>query len=402
MKRMIPIFIALLFVSILSFAQGKNYQLNMRMVIESPDTQSVILNYSGAPDKAIEGYYLQPRFENIYTPNAALRKGGFSFLDANIFGGFVETLSKKWIKNNFPITNLASMTNGLAPAKVLSFQIKPIIVDEKSDTLNLLVKYAVFNYWNNRESELNFTPHVQLFYKWLRVKYNMNSELKIFNKLFDKHKFIVKFWKGKDKGYTIKNNDRLFEAIKKSAEESKIHNINFSFDIGLICTDKMDKFNFLAKYQEENLPAAKTLINKDDGEVVKLPRKVYYGRLLFPFVLYNTEKAKRYSKYKTRKKIFQSTYNIVIVPISMTDDSLTCDLFLNYSKLNLNDGIPRWTPIKKRITVSKDLAFAEVVLPKENWSANFTRKGERYDIYGYSDFEQFVDEKLQIKFKVLK
>jgi len=404
MKRITQVFIVLLFVSILSSAQSKSYKLNMRMIIETSDTQSVILNYSGSPDEAIEGYYLQPRFENIYTPNAALRKGGFSFLDANIFGGFVETLSKKWIKNNLPVSDIASIANGLAPAKVLSFQIKPIIVDEKSDTLNLLVKYAVLNYWNNRESQLNFTPHVQLFYRWLRVKYNENIEFKIFEKLFDGCKFTARFWKGKYKSYIIKSNNKLFEAIKKSTEESKIHGVNFSFNIGLIRTDETDRFKyrFIAKYQGQNLPSTEILVNSEDNESVRLPAKIYFSRLQFPFVLYNTEKAKRYAQYKTKDEIFQSTYDVVIVPINITEDSLTYDLFLNYSKLNLGDGIPRWTPIKKRITVSKYWSFAEVELPKENWSANFTRKGEQYNIYGYSDFEQFVNEVLCIKFKVLK
>ena len=404
MKKIIRIFIALLFISILSYAQGKDYKLNMRMIIELPDTQSVILNYSGSPDEAIEGYYLQSRYKDFFMPNAALQKGGFNFLNDNIFGGMVRLLSKKWVKNNFPITDVAPMTNGLAPAKVLSFQIKPMVIDGDSDTLNLLVKYALIDYWGNKESSLDFTSHVHVYYKWLRVKYNKNTEFKIFDEIFRGSNFTARFWKGQKKSYAVKNNDRLFGAIKESSEESELDNVDFSFNIRFIRTDALDgnRFKYLARYQEINLPAADTIINNEGDGQVQLPAKIYYGRLRFPFTLYNTEKAKRYAPYKTKNQIFQSTYDVVIVPIKITEDSLTYDLFLNYVKLNLGDGIPRWTPIKKRITVSRDFAVGEIVFPKENWSANFTREGENYDIYGYSDFEQYVSESLRIKFKVLK
>jgi hypothetical protein len=236
------------------------------------------------------------------------------------------------------------------------------------------------------------------------VKYNEPVELEMFDKLFPERKFSAMFWRSGNEPFAIKDNERLFDAVKESADESEIGDEKYSFDVEFIRTEATDefKFKFIAKHQALNLPATKAIVNLENGEEVKLPIEIYYGKLQFPFVLYNKEKAKRYSSYKTKEKIFQSTYDFVIVPIKLTGDSLTYDLFLNYSKLNLGDGISRWTPIKKRITIARDWAFAEIKLPKENWSANFTRGGERYDIYGFSDVESYIDESVRIKFKLLR
>lgn len=38
-------------------------------------------------------------------------------------------------------------------------------------------------------------------------------------------------------------------------------------------------------------------------------------------------------------------------------------------------------------------------MPKENWTAAFEKEGEKYQIYGYSDFERFVNEYIFINFE---
>ncbi len=89
-----------------------------------------------------------------------------------------------------------------------------------------------------------------------------------------------------------------------------------------------------------------------------------------------------------------------MVPISLNGDTLTADVFLNYSKITL-DNIPRWTPIKKRVKLIQGYPIA-INLPRENWSANFSRDGEKYNIYGYSDYERYVNEYLLISFDSIK
>jgi len=399
LKNIYQTLLFILLPSMLTVAQNNDYLLNMKMVITSPDTQIVTLNHTGTMNEKIEGYYLTPIHKNFFTKNAVLQKGGFSFLDPDVFGGFVEHMSKKWIKNKSPITDLEPMTNGLVPVKVLSFQIKPIAPDDRSDTLNLFIKYAVLDFMNNKG--LDFNSRIKLFYKWFRVQYNKNITLNIFNELFKEHKFTVLFTREKksEKHLTIQNNDKLIEEIQKSAEESKLSNLLFDFDIEFFRRDKMklNGVDYISKYEEQNLRSAKSIIEPGKNGKIELPVNIYYGKLTFPFILYNTVKAKLYSSFANKKRIFKSTYNVVIVPINLINDSLTVDIFINYSKLNLDDGISRWTPIKKRITINNEWKMSSIVLPKENWSAFFSRNGKGYEIYGYSDYERFINEYINIK-----
>ena len=125
---------------------------------------------------------------------------------------------------------------------------------------------------------------------------------------------------------------------------------------------------------------------------------VYYAQFTLPFELFDAKKMELFDKYKTKEKIFQSKYTLLLVPISATNDGITADLFIQYTKLNIDDGIPRWTPIKKRIIIPHGKGL-RIDLPKENWSANFTRASEQYDVYGYSDYERYIDETIVISNK---
>ncbi len=158
----------------------------------------------------------------------------------------------------------------------------------------------------------------------------------------------------------------------------------------------------IAQYQEQNLPHIRGIIDSESNRKVELPAPIYYGKLKFPFILYNNPKDELYKNYNSKERVLQSTYEVFIVPISLMNDTLTLDLYIDYSKLNLDDGIPRWTQIKKRMTINNDWGVGSINLPKENWSASFTRDGEQYDIYGYSDFERFVKEHLNISYEVVK
>ena len=395
-----------LFTSGLVIAQSSNYNLNMKMVITSPDTQMIILNHSGEMDEAIEGYYRISRYDDpFYGKNANLQPGGFSFLDPDVFGEMVEHMSEKWVKNKFPVEDVATMSNGVDVQKAFSFQIKPVVIDAESDTLNLLIKYAVYDFIKQKDYDLNFDYNVRLFYKLLHIQYEEEITFDFINEQFKSHNITFQFTKEKmEKKYlAIKNEASLFAEIQKSASESKLTNSTFNFDIEFTRYNEA-AINLIApkaKYKEQNLPPVKVITDNMTNEKVELPINIYYGKLNFPFILYNTQKDKLYKNYKSKENVFQSTYDIIIVPIDLVGDSLTFDLFINYSKLKLNDDIPRWTPIKKRLTIDNDWGMTSIALPKENWSANFTRDGEHYDIYGYSDFERFVKERLHVKYEVL-
>lgn len=139
------------------------------------------------------------------------------------------------------------------------------------------------------------------------------------------------------------------------------------------------------KKSSENIP----LQNQD--------LRVYYSQFEVPFELYNEKKNQLYENYKTKEKIFKGKYNVFIVPISSSEEGLLVDLFLQYDKISIDDGILRWTPIKKQLLIPSNWNMIAVDLPRENWSAVFSRENEKYEIYGYSDYERFITETLYIK-----
>ncbi len=47
-----------------------------------------------------------------------------------------------------------------------------------------------------------------------------------------------------------------------------------------------------------------------------MPSNIYYGKLNFPFIIYNTQKSILYKNFNTKEKILQSTYDVIIVPLS--------------------------------------------------------------------------------------
>lgn len=406
MKQIIQLLILFSLISVSVTAQSNDYSLNMKLIITPPDTQMIILNHRDKMDELIEGYYRISRYDDpFYGQNAGLQPGGFSFLDSEVFGGMVEVLSEKWIKNKFPMEDVASMTNGMDVQKAVSFQIKPVVVDIESDTLNLLIKYAIYDFSEQKDYNLDYNYNVKLFYKLVHVQYGNEITFDFISEQFKDHKITFCFTKNKigEEYYAIKDDSSLFDEIQKSVSESKLANTNFNFDIELIRFDEavMNVITPIAKYKEQNLPFAKEITNIGTSQKTELSTKIYYSKLTFPFILYNEQKEELYKNYKSKESIFQSTCNVIIVPIEKVNDSLTIDLFVNYSKLNLSDGIPRWTPIKKRLTIDNNWRATSITLPKENWSASFERNSEQYDIYGYSDFERFVKEQLYIKYELL-
>lgn len=406
MKTITLLLILSLHISGSTFAQNSDYHLNMKLVISSPDTQKVILNHNGKTDELIEGYYRISRYDDpFYGQNAELQPGGFGFLDSDVFGGMIEHMSEKWVKNKFPIEDVDDLTNGVDVQKALSFQIKPVVVNIKSDTLHLLIKYAVYDFIKQKDYDLDFDYNIKLFYKLVHIQYEKEISFDFISERFKDRKITFCFTKKKigKEYYAIKDGGSLFDEIHKSVSESKLANTNFNFDIELIRFDEavMNLIGPIAKYNEQNLPFTKEITNIGTSQKTELSTKIYYSKLSFPFILYNKQKEELYKNYKSKVNVFQSTCDIIIVPIELVRDTLTIDLFVDYSKLNLSDGIPRWTPIKKRLKIDNSWGVTSITLPKENWSANFTRNSEHYDIYGYSDFERFVKEQLYIKYELL-
>ncbi len=414
MKNLLISFIAVTIFSCFLNAQTDNYRLDFKLVVKSKDgRQKLVLFNRGNIDAATDGYILITRgYKNI---EGQIQKGGFNFLDPKIFEVGIESLRRKWVENNFPLKDVTVMSNGIDVQKVYSFEIKPEVINIQSDSISFFIKGAFYDLLspNAGLDEFNSNYNINLTYKLFKVPYNKSVSLDFLNEQFKDFTCSVTFKKirKQDEYLSIKNNQHLFDGIKQSAGESTLpHNVRFNIGAEFMRTKADDKdhyiyfspYNFLLRIQQHSLIPKNKLIDKPFDNSADLPVDAYYAEMTFPFRLYNKEKAELYKDYKTKKEIFRSKYNVVVVPVSLNEDTLTADVFLNYSKISLDDDIPRWTPIKKRIKLIEGNLPVALDLPKENWSANFTREGERYNIYGNSDFERYVNEYLLLSFHSVK
>jgi hypothetical protein len=212
-------------------------------------------------------------------------------------------------------------------------------------------------------------------------------------------------------------NEKLFNAIKSKTNKYKTLNKKVKLDLIFAKSEKLtepflNEVIFSPKGEtESNIMFLDAEIYDGvelNSERINLCNSIYYIPLNVPFKIYNKKKMESYKNYKTIKKTFNSTYKIYFLPISIENDSLVADLYITIEKINLDDEIARWTPIHKRvkmkinkyitsnINTNKYNASFMFKLPEENWSAFFSRNGENYEIYGYSDYERFIDEFINI------
>jgi hypothetical protein len=341
-------------------------------------------------------------------------KGGFNFLEPSVIGEWPEFIKEEWAKNDFPIEDLQDLTNGLNVQKIISFNITPVMKNPDDDFATLFFKYSVYDITRQKELDWDLDTHVKLFYKKVKIHFDRDTSFDFINSDFNErgtngkdYRLIFSIFKerGFCQEFDLLNKDKFFNEIKKSAEKSNILDnaeINLTAEFVQVDSAGMQESMWMynapfTRTKESPLLKVKYLSDKKTGQHIDLPSPVYTAKLDLPFRLYNIDKQMMYESYSTTKNIFQSTYNLVIVPITLHDDSLIADLFLDYAKLNI-DNIPRWTPIKKRISLKRTFNSG-ITMPKENWTANFTRDGNRYDIYGYSDFENYIKEYLIILFQ---
>ncbi len=396
-----------------AYAQFDNYSLDFKAVIKSNDgVQKLILFNRENTDDVIEGYFLITR--GNHNIEGQIQKGGFNFLDPKVFELGLASLKRTWVKNNFPIKDIETMTNGVDVEKAYSFEITPEVLNIQSDTLSFYIRGVFYNLikQNDKHSEFNLNYDVNLSYKLFKIPFNQSVPMDFVNEQLQDYNCSITFTKIKksEEFLSISSNQPLFNGIKQSASESSLPpNVRFKISAEYLRTSADKKLysigfsptDYLLRVQQHPLIPIDALVDKQFNNIASLPVDAYHAELTFPFKLYNKEKAELYKNYKTEKEIFRSKYNIVVVPIALNADTLTADVFLTYSKISLNDNIPRWTPVKKRLKLIQGSHIA-IELPKENWSANFTREGEKYAIYGYSDFESYVNEYLFISFNSLQ
>jgi len=406
MKKIFSYFSFWLVIQVILYAQTENLLLDTKITIaEKGSSQTFILNCTKDLHEKIEGYLYLSFYGNSL--GGEIIPGGFSFLNDKIFGDPIPFFADKWVKNKFPMEDIAPLTNGTNVGKILSFQIVPKQISESSDSMYLFLKYCICDSAKRSPDDLNFDYRIKLFYKFVAVPFNRTISFDFINAHFKDQQisFLFKKTQKAEVLSALKNNDIIFNELMNSVDASRI--VDKDFDLGIEFVQKdintsNDPFDaeYFLKIRQDMLGETKIEKSFQWNKEKKGSVPVYFVHLNFPFKLYNQEKAKSYNSYTTKAEIFKSDYDIILVPISFNKDTLLADMFIIYSKLKINE-IDRWTPIKKRLKLVPNLPVG-IELPKENWSVNSTINGERYDIYGYSDFERYVSEHLIVHFNKTK
>jgi len=389
---------------LLFLAQTLNAQQNESFIAEftmssNDAVKSSKITFELEQNEKFDGYFVIPKhFKSIF---GSAGHGGYDYLNYEEIGSSPEFLIPQWIENDSPLLgDLEGFIKGSDSKLVLSFQIKPIYSkDEKTTKKVFLAKFAVII---QEEKEVNNSIEInsktKLYYKALKPTHSGILDLNFLQTVMPEYKFELVIKPYQKSLQTLNANSAIYSEIKKSLQDSNLDNTKFglSTEIGVYppkevgffknvnCFKNYEQFNFMEVYN----------ITSDNADTIKLDHPIYIAELKFPFTLYNENKMKMYNSYKTSSEVMHSSYKIMLIPISDEKGKLTADVIVDYAKLSLNDGISRWSPFKKRLVFNHKLTQLE--MPQENWSAVFTKGKDKYEIYGYSDYERYISEILFI------
>lgn len=417
-KEKIKSILLIVLLSGVCVAQSKS-ELKMKIKATSvDDRKQIVLHSHGEMEDFYDGYIVFPNFMDRI--QGGMAEGGFSFLDYTGMDTYFETKKQReqLAKNKYPSGDLEVFSNGFDADKVLSFRIIPEFVDERDDTVSLFIKYVLYDFDNKQVDYFKWDAKINLHNKLLRIPLNKEIIIQFFDDKLSDYKLSIFLSRIESDNDLINiKNKKLFKGIKESAKSCKPIGEKFKFELNFGKSNELSDYPYSSFFGAPN-GATQSNINLIDvesfnvvgfgSERVKLSNNIYHAKIISPFSIENEEKEERYKSYSTREKIFTSEYNVYFLPTSIDKDSLVGELFISIEKLNIEDGIERWSPIQKNVkmkiykintnSISTNRILASLIfkLPKENWSAFFGRNDEEYEIYGYSDYEKFMNEYINI------
>ena len=385
--------------SVQSLLSQQKEVLNASFIMKSADGNfSCTIKSTIEPEGEFTGYFLIPGYGKLIM---GFLGHGYDFMNYETSGVEVDFFAPKWIENNFILEDLEGFSLGPNVKNAVSFYIKTFYsADKKSNKKAYVAKVAVLTPKNKKQNNAyDEDCDVKLFYKILYPDSAGSIRVDYLSKILPDYNFDFKITTNSSTNQTLKPSTIVFNEIKKSLNESTIENNTFllSSTLGVYPPKELGWFKDvgeLSNHQQVGFSKKYFLISDFSIDTLKLEHPIYCANLQFPFRIYNEEKAEKYSGYKTAENIFRSNYEIILIPISYENGLLIADVIADYSKLNLQDGMQRWTPFKKRIEFKYKEAFID--FPHENWSAVFTRGNESYEVYGYSDYEKYISEMLSI------
>ena len=238
MKKIFSYFSFWLLIQVILQAQTENLLLDTKITIaEIGSSQTFILNCTKDLHEKIEGYLCLPFDGNSLS--GEIIPGGFSFLNDKIYGDPIYLFADKWVKNKFPMEDIASIPNRTNVGKILSFQIVPKQISETSDSMYLFLKYCVYDLKKRSPDDLNFDYQIQLFYKFVAVPFNCKISFDFINSHFKDQQisFLFKRKKKAEVLSELKNNDIIFNKLMNSVDASRVVDKEFNMGIEFVQKD---------------------------------------------------------------------------------------------------------------------------------------------------------------------
>lgn len=387
----------------ISFVNAQQFEF--RLTIQSNDKlQKETLSKLCNADENFEGYFSDTDLFD-FIPNGKIIKGGFNFLDKDNFGGIADAMKSEWLKNNSADSGLNDLLQFPEFTKALSFQLSALTDLNKKDSVHLFLKYSLFSNENKKSKHSpEFNLNVKLYYKHLIVPLSKEIPINIFSSVFKGYNFslTVEPINNTSKVLECKLDEVILRKIAQSVSESKMTDSHFNFEVTFSKRNALPKkspgqSDIYGYVNCKGVSEYNSIVNvTPSGIRDEFSALIYYCSFNIPFSLANKEKMADYSGYKTISKYFNSNYRILIIPVIENKDHIVVDIYVEHKKLALEENFNRWTPIYKRIEIPLK-GGVRLDIPKENWTANFIRQGERYNIYGMPDYEKFIDETIYIQ-----
>lgn len=394
MKKFSVILLSIFFSTIYLCAQTSDSFIRYDLQIISADSiQQLNLVHSFGYGETVSGYFYIEKNTNLL--GGKYQKGGFDFLDNKLLN-FSTNLS---FQEPAASKELDDYLTGTPLEKICAFQIIPNLADANRDTLSAILKYALYSRKNTPGSKTHLSANyeISMHAGIIKVVNNQSTPVAFLQELFPSHVISLKIQKGQSPSFIRADfSPILLRSISEVPQSNWQTDLRFDISAEFIKTANTGKINngfpprLYTRITRQSMQYYTGIFDDRKNAAQPIGSGIYSADMDFPFHLLNTEKEQLYKAYHDYSDIARSRLVVLVVPESVSMDSLYANVYIAYRKINVDD-IQRWTPIKKHVVLTKD-APTFIPLPKENWNAVFTRSNEKYEIYGYSDYEKHVNE----------
>lgn len=394
MKQILLLTAWVFFASILPKAQASDSFVNYELQINSADKiQRISLFHRYSASETVSGYFYIEKDTRLL--GGKYHEGGFDFIDDQ-FSSVPKNYSFNTPESCGNLDNILKTVN---MDKICSFQIIPNPADLSKDSFTALIKYSVYlrkgitEQTSINTANFEISTHAEI----VNISRTGHTNFDFLSAFFPGYAISLTVQRIQSPNYLdAKSCNKVLMEISQLKPSTWQNELQYDFSCEFIRTANLGQITngfpprLYTRLHQEAMQHNAGIFNRENNSTRKIGTGIYSTEFNFPFQLFNAAKEQLYRNYLSYQNIAQSKVCVYVVPESLSMDTLYADVYVTYTKIDLDD-IQRWSPIKKHLALPKgEQVF--ITLPKENWNAVFTRSNEKYEIYGYSDYEKHVNE----------